>query len=156
MRNLVNIVIVFVNLFSNTFWVVFFFFCPFAANTHNLQTLHTLLSTGSPLKPQSYEYVYSCIKNNVLLGSISGGLSFFSYCHCIAFSPSFFQLPGFFPLPSFFLSVSSVSSLFLFSFSFFLASPFLLSYLILSYPILSYPDQPTLHFPSNHQRSSSS
>ncbi|KTG01940.1 hypothetical protein cypCar_00005945, partial [Cyprinus carpio] len=45
------------------------------ANTHNLQTLHTLLSTGSPLKPQSYEYVYSCIKNNVLLGSISARLS---------------------------------------------------------------------------------
>uniref|UniRef100_A0A674CQN7 Acetoacetyl-CoA synthetase n=1 Tax=Salmo trutta TaxID=8032 RepID=A0A674CQN7_SALTR len=44
-----------------------------AANTHALQTLHTILSTGSPLKPQSYEYVYRCIKNNVLLGSISGG-----------------------------------------------------------------------------------
>uniref|UniRef100_A0A672SZM2 Acetoacetyl-CoA synthetase n=1 Tax=Sinocyclocheilus grahami TaxID=75366 RepID=A0A672SZM2_SINGR len=48
------------------------------ANTHNLQTLHTLLSTGSPLKPQSYEYVYSCIKNNVLLGSISGGTDIIS------------------------------------------------------------------------------
>ncbi|MBN3311673.1 AACS synthetase, partial [Atractosteus spatula] len=43
------------------------------AETHNLQTLHTILSTGSPLKPQSYEYVYRCIKNSVLLGSISGG-----------------------------------------------------------------------------------
>ncbi|XP_058014457.1 acetoacetyl-CoA synthetase [Ahaetulla prasina] len=41
--------------------------------THNLQTLHTILSTGSPLKPQSYEYVYKHIKNSVLLGSISGG-----------------------------------------------------------------------------------
>ncbi|XP_060106371.1 acetoacetyl-CoA synthetase [Heteronotia binoei] len=41
--------------------------------THNLQTLHTILSTGSPLKPQSYEYVYRCIKSSVLLGSISGG-----------------------------------------------------------------------------------
>ncbi|XP_015276338.1 PREDICTED: acetoacetyl-CoA synthetase [Gekko japonicus] len=40
--------------------------------THNLQTLHTILSTGSPLKPQSYEYVYRCIKSSVLLGSISG------------------------------------------------------------------------------------
>uniref|UniRef100_A0A8C2K4J0 Acetoacetyl-CoA synthetase n=1 Tax=Cyprinus carpio TaxID=7962 RepID=A0A8C2K4J0_CYPCA len=48
------------------------------ANTHNLQTLHTLLSTGSQLKPQSYEYVYSCIKNNVLLGSISGGTDIIS------------------------------------------------------------------------------
>uniref|UniRef100_UPI0037E76465 acetoacetyl-CoA synthetase n=1 Tax=Semicossyphus pulcher TaxID=241346 RepID=UPI0037E76465 len=43
------------------------------AETHNLQSLHTILSTGSPLKPMSYEYVYRCIKNNVLLGSISGG-----------------------------------------------------------------------------------
>ncbi|RVE67892.1 hypothetical protein OJAV_G00086360 [Oryzias javanicus] len=43
------------------------------AETHNLQSLHTILSTGSPLKPQSYDFVYRCIKNNVLLGSISGG-----------------------------------------------------------------------------------
>uniref|UniRef100_A0A3P9JM09 Acetoacetyl-CoA synthetase n=1 Tax=Oryzias latipes TaxID=8090 RepID=A0A3P9JM09_ORYLA len=43
------------------------------SETHNLQTLHTILSTGSPLKPQSYDFVYRCIKNNVLLGSISGG-----------------------------------------------------------------------------------
>uniref|UniRef100_A0A8D3DVW8 Acetoacetyl-CoA synthetase n=1 Tax=Scophthalmus maximus TaxID=52904 RepID=A0A8D3DVW8_SCOMX len=42
------------------------------AETHNLQSLHTILSTGSPLKPQSYDYVYRCIKSNVLLGSISG------------------------------------------------------------------------------------
>ncbi|XP_073322818.1 acetoacetyl-CoA synthetase [Pagrus major] len=41
--------------------------------THNLQSLHTILSTGSPLKPLSYDYVYRCIKSNVLLGSISGG-----------------------------------------------------------------------------------
>ncbi|XP_062273888.1 LOW QUALITY PROTEIN: acetoacetyl-CoA synthetase [Scomber scombrus] len=41
--------------------------------THNLQSLHTILSTGSPLKPMSYDYVYRCIKSNVLLGSISGG-----------------------------------------------------------------------------------
>uniref|UniRef100_A0A8B9K9M1 Acetoacetyl-CoA synthetase n=1 Tax=Astyanax mexicanus TaxID=7994 RepID=A0A8B9K9M1_ASTMX len=43
------------------------------SNTHSLQSLHTILSTGSPLKPQSYDYVYRCIKNDVLLGSISGG-----------------------------------------------------------------------------------
>ncbi|TMS03239.1 Acetoacetyl-CoA synthetase [Larimichthys crocea] len=44
-----------------------------AGETHNLQSLHTILSTGSPLKPMSYDYVYRCIKSNVLLGSISGG-----------------------------------------------------------------------------------
>lgn len=43
-----------------------------SVETHNLQSLHTILSTGSPLKPQSYDYVYRCIKSNVLLGSISG------------------------------------------------------------------------------------
>lgn len=42
--------------------------------THSLQTLHTVLSTGSPLKAQSYDYVYRCIKSSVLLGSISGTL----------------------------------------------------------------------------------
>jgi len=41
--------------------------------THDLSSLHTILSTGSPLRPGSYEYVYSCIKPDVLLGSISGG-----------------------------------------------------------------------------------
>ena len=41
-------------------------------STHKLDTLHTILSTGSPLKPQSYEYVYTKIKEDVLLGSISG------------------------------------------------------------------------------------
>ncbi|XP_072456815.1 acetoacetyl-CoA synthetase isoform X2 [Notamacropus eugenii] len=46
--------------------------------THNLQTLHTILSTGSPLKAQSYEYVYKCIKKNILLGSISGGTDIIS------------------------------------------------------------------------------
>lgn len=50
---------------------IFNYFCV-SAETHNLQTLHTILSTGSPLKPQSYDFVYRCIKNNVLLGSISG------------------------------------------------------------------------------------
>ncbi|KAI5627163.1 acetoacetyl-CoA synthetase isoform X1, partial [Silurus asotus] len=48
------------------------------AETHSLHSLHTILSTGSPLKPQSYEYVYSCIKHNVLLASISGGTDIIS------------------------------------------------------------------------------
>lgn len=40
--------------------------------THSLSSLHTILSTGSPLKPQSYDYVYTHIKSDVLLGSITG------------------------------------------------------------------------------------
>ncbi|XP_067557289.1 acetoacetyl-CoA synthetase isoform X1 [Pseudorca crassidens] len=46
--------------------------------THSLQTLHTILSTGSPLSAQSYDYVYRCIKSSVLLGSISGGTDIMS------------------------------------------------------------------------------
>ena len=46
--------------------------CP--QETNSLSSLHTILSTGSPLKPQSYDYVYSCIKQDVLLGSITGEL----------------------------------------------------------------------------------
>ncbi|ESO97329.1 hypothetical protein LOTGIDRAFT_187643 [Lottia gigantea] len=42
-------------------------------NTHSLKSLRMILSTGSPLKPQSYEYVYRDIKSDLLLGSISGG-----------------------------------------------------------------------------------
>ena len=41
--------------------------------THNLSTLKAICSTGSPLKPHSYDYVYRDIKANVLLASISGG-----------------------------------------------------------------------------------
>ena len=40
--------------------------------THSLTTLHSILSTGSPLKPQSYDYVYRDIKSDLILGSITG------------------------------------------------------------------------------------
>ncbi|KAK2141163.1 hypothetical protein LSH36_1150g00018 [Paralvinella palmiformis] len=43
------------------------------AQTHTLSSLKAILSTGSPLKPQSYEYVYRDIKSDILLGSITGG-----------------------------------------------------------------------------------
>ncbi|KAF6031012.1 AACS [Bugula neritina] len=42
-------------------------------NTHKLTSLHTILSTGSPLKPEAYEYVYQYVKSDLLLGSITGG-----------------------------------------------------------------------------------
>jgi len=41
--------------------------------THKLLNLKTILSTGSPLAPESYDYVYRDIKERVLLASISGG-----------------------------------------------------------------------------------
>jgi acetoacetyl-CoA synthetase len=41
--------------------------------THKLLSLKTILSTGSPLAPESYDYVYRDIKERVMLSSISGG-----------------------------------------------------------------------------------
>jgi len=41
--------------------------------THSLATLKTILSTGSPLAPESFDYVYTEIKSNLCLSSISGG-----------------------------------------------------------------------------------
>ncbi|KFI22278.1 acetoacetate--CoA ligase [Nitrosococcus oceani] len=43
------------------------------ARTHHLDKLRTLLSTGSPLAPESFDYVYRDIKGEVQLSSISGG-----------------------------------------------------------------------------------
>ena len=39
----------------------------------SLASIHTILSTGSPLAPESFDYVYQCVKADVLLSSISGG-----------------------------------------------------------------------------------
>jgi acetoacetyl-CoA synthetase len=41
--------------------------------THSLDSLKTVLSTGSPLLPQSFDYIYSGWKADVHLASISGG-----------------------------------------------------------------------------------
>ena len=41
--------------------------------THKLDSLKFIFSTGSPLKPSSYDYVYNSIKSDVLLSSITGG-----------------------------------------------------------------------------------
>lgn len=43
------------------------------AKTHDLSALKTILSTGSPLAHSSFDYVYSKIKRDVHLASISGG-----------------------------------------------------------------------------------
>ncbi|OYT94485.1 MAG: acetoacetate--CoA ligase, partial [Pseudomonas sp. PGPPP3] len=43
------------------------------ASTHKLTRLKTILSTGSPLSHESFEYVYREIKNDLCLSSISGG-----------------------------------------------------------------------------------
>jgi acetoacetyl-CoA synthetase len=46
--------------------------------THKLLNLRTILSTGSPLAPESFDYVYRDIKERVLLASISGGTDIIS------------------------------------------------------------------------------
>ncbi len=41
--------------------------------SHRLDILRTILSTGSPLAPESFDYVYGKVKRDVFLASISGG-----------------------------------------------------------------------------------
>ncbi len=41
--------------------------------THSLESLRTILSTGSPLVPESFDYVYRSVKQDVCLSSMSGG-----------------------------------------------------------------------------------
>ena len=43
------------------------------ANTHDLSTLRALLSTGSPLVAESFDFVYEHVKPDLHLASISGG-----------------------------------------------------------------------------------
>lgn len=47
-------------------------------DTHQLTSLRTILSTGSPLAAESYDYVYRWIKKDVMLCSISGGTDIIS------------------------------------------------------------------------------
>lgn len=46
--------------------------------THDLSSLKTILSTGSPLSPESFSYVYDSFKSDVWLASISGGTDLIS------------------------------------------------------------------------------
>jgi acetoacetyl-CoA synthetase len=43
------------------------------ARTHDLASLSAMLSTGSPLVPESFDFVYASIKRDLCLSSISGG-----------------------------------------------------------------------------------
>ena len=46
--------------------------------THDLGSIRTMLSTGSPLSPESFSFVYNSIKKDVCLSSISGGTDIIS------------------------------------------------------------------------------
>ena len=54
-----------------------------AQQSHKLTQLRLLLSTGSPLAPESYDYVQDNIKPNIPLASISGGTDIIS-CFALA------------------------------------------------------------------------
>lgn len=45
---------------------------------YDLASLRTMFSTGSPLAPESFDYVYQCIKQDLCLSSISGGTDIIS------------------------------------------------------------------------------
>ncbi|TVT52965.1 MAG: acetoacetate--CoA ligase [Sedimenticola thiotaurini] len=47
-------------------------------NSHNLSTVRTLCSTGSPLVPEAFDFVYEQIKQDMCLSSISGGTDIIS------------------------------------------------------------------------------
>ncbi len=48
------------------------------ARTHRLDALRSIMSTGSPLVPEGFDYVYRAIKSDVCLSSISGGTDIIS------------------------------------------------------------------------------
>lgn len=47
-------------------------------HSHHLSSLRTILSTGSPLAPKNYDFVYGQIKADLCLSSISGGTDIIS------------------------------------------------------------------------------
>jgi acetoacetyl-CoA synthetase len=48
------------------------------ARTHDLGAVKAILSTGSPLSPESFDYVYANVKRDVQLASVSGGTDIIS------------------------------------------------------------------------------
>jgi len=66
--------------------------------THELNSLVTLLSTGSPLAPAGFDYVYRDIKQNLLLSSIAGGTDivscFLTGCPLLPVNRGELQCPG--------------------------------------------------------------
>ena len=50
------------------------------ARTHTLASLRTITSTGSPLVPEGFDWVYDSVKSDVHLASISGGTDL---CGCL-------------------------------------------------------------------------
>ena len=47
--------------------------CLVPRKDYELAALRTMYSTGSPLAPESFDYVYQCVKDDLCLSSIAGG-----------------------------------------------------------------------------------
>ena len=47
-------------------------------DTHSLSSLRSIMSTGSPLNPEGFDYVYEAVRKDVCLSSISGGTDLIS------------------------------------------------------------------------------
>jgi acetoacetyl-CoA synthetase len=47
-------------------------------NISDLSSVRTVLSTGSPLAPESFDYIYRDVKSDVQLSSVSGGTDIIS------------------------------------------------------------------------------
>jgi acetoacetyl-CoA synthetase len=61
-------------------------------DTHDLGTVRTICSTGSPLSPEGFDYIYDALKSDVHLASISGGTDL---CGCfVAGDPTRPVWPG--------------------------------------------------------------
>lgn len=53
-----------------------------------LKTLKAIFSTGSPLAPSTFDYVYSSVHPDIMLGSITGGTDILSlFCSCCPILP---------------------------------------------------------------------
>ncbi|MEI6454085.1 MAG: acetoacetate--CoA ligase [Actinomycetes bacterium] len=78
------------------------------AKSHDLGSLRTLCSTGSPLSPEAYAYVYGSIKVDLHLASISGGTDL---CGClVAGDPTRPVLAGEIQVPALGLDVDVVNA----------------------------------------------
>ncbi len=52
-------------------------------DTHDLSKVKTMMSTGSPLVPESFDFVYDAVKDDIHLASVSGGTDI---CGCFVAS----------------------------------------------------------------------
>ena len=50
--------------------------------SHDLESVRAILSTGSPLVPESFDWIYDAVKRDVHLGSVSGGTDIVSCFVC--------------------------------------------------------------------------